>query len=163
VKLDSLGCGFYGEVVEESTEAVSESAVLVAREIRTVVGRLRRRLKETYDAEGLTPSQTSVLGRLSKDGPASASELAAAEGVRHQSIASTLAVLAERGLIQRRPDPGDGRRQLVSVSEAGQAFLDDKRRAGDEWLARSLQTRYTEQERQLVLEALALVERLTQP
>jgi predicted phage gp36 major capsid-like protein len=46
------------------------------------------------------------------------------------------------------------------VSEAGRAFLDDKRRAGEEWLARSLQARFTEQERQSVIEALALLERL---
>lgn len=147
----------------EITEAVSESAVQAAREVRTVFSRLRRRLKETYDTEGLTPSQTSALSRLSKDGPASTSDLAAAEGVRHQSMASTLAVLDERGLIQRRPDPEDGRRQLVSVSEAGQAFLADKRRAGEEWLARSLQARYTEEERQTVLRAMALLDRLARP
>lgn len=149
--------------MKRSAETVSESAVRAAREVRTVVGRLRRRLKETYDTEGLTPSQTSVLSRLSKDGPASTSALAAAEGVRHQSMAATLGVLDERGLITRRPDPEDGRRQLVSVSKAGRVFLDDKRRAGEEWLAKALQARYTERERQQLLEALALLERLTQP
>jgi DNA-binding MarR family transcriptional regulator len=140
---------------------LSGSAVRAAHEVRTTVVRLRRRLKQTYDTEGLTPSQTAALSRLDKDGPASTSELAAAEGVRHQSMAATLAALEERGLVQRRADPGDGRRQLVSVSTAGRAFLEDKRRAGEEWLARALQERYTERERQTVLEALALLERLT--
>jgi DNA-binding MarR family transcriptional regulator len=149
--------------VDETTEAVSQSAVDAAREVRTVFSRLKRRLKQTYDTEGLSPSQTSALSRLSKDGPASTSDLAAAEGVRHQSMAATLAVLDERGLVARQPDPGDGRRQLVSVTEAGHAFLDDKRRAGEEWLARSLQARYTEQERQQLIVALALLDRLTQP
>lgn len=147
--------------MEEITEAVSESAVHAAREVRTVFSRLRRRLRETYDTEGLTPSQTSALSRLSKDGPASTSDLAAAERVRHQSMASTLAILEERGLIERRPDPTDGRRQLVSLSDAGRAFLADKRRAGEEWLARSLQARFTERERQSLIEALALLDRLT--
>ena len=149
--------------MDETTEAVSQSAVDAAREVRTVFSRLKRRLKQTYDTEGLSPSQTSALSRLSKDGPASTSDLAAAEGVRHQSMAATLAVLDERGLIARQPDPGDGRRQLVSVTEAGHAFLDDKRRAGEEWLARSLQARYSEQERQQLIVALALLDRLTQP
>lgn len=147
--------------MEEITEAVSESAVHAAREVRTVFSRLRRRLRETYDTEGLTPSQTSALSRLSKDGPASTSDLAAAERVRHQSMASTLAILEERGLIERRPDPTDGRRQLVSLSDAGRAFLADKRRAGEEWLARSLQARFTERERQSLIEALTLLDRLT--
>lgn len=149
--------------MQEINEAISESAVHAAREVRVTVGRLRRRFRETYDTEGLTPSQTSVLSRLDKEGPASASALAAAERVRPQSMAATLSVLEERGLIQRRPDPDDGRRQLVSASEAGRAFLADKRRAGEEWLARSLQDRYTEEERQTVIAALALLDRLTRP
>lgn len=143
-------------------EDVSESSVRAAREVRTVVGRLRRRLKQTYDTEGLTPSQTSVLSRLDKFGPRSTSDLAAAERVRHQSMAATLQALDERGLIERRADPADGRRQLVSVSESGHAFLEDKRRAGEEWLARALEDRYTEPERQALLTALALLERLTE-
>ncbi|MEU5026860.1 MarR family transcriptional regulator [Streptomyces milbemycinicus] len=137
------------------------SAVRAAHEIRVVVGRLRRRFKETYDNEELTPTQTAVLSRLSKDGPASTSDLAAAERVRPQSMAATLGVLDERGLIRRRPDPGDGRRQLISLSESGTAYVDDKRRAGEEWLARSLESGYTEEERQTIIEALALLDRLS--
>ncbi|MEU5640395.1 MarR family transcriptional regulator [Streptomyces milbemycinicus] len=137
------------------------SAVRAAHEIRVVVGRLRRRFKETYDNEELTPTQTAVLSRLSKDGPASTSDLAAAERVRPQSMAATLGVLDERGLIRRRPDPGDGRRQLISLSESGTAYVDDKRRAGEEWLARSLESGYTEAERQTIIEALALLDRLS--
>jgi DNA-binding MarR family transcriptional regulator len=104
--------------------------------VRVVFSRLRRRLKQVYDTRELTPSQTSVLSRLSKEGSASASDLAAAERIRPQSVAATLAVLGERGLIERRPDPDDGRRQLVSPTAAGHEFLDDRRRLID-LLARS--------------------------
>ncbi|MEU9130363.1 MarR family transcriptional regulator [Kitasatospora sp. NPDC048540] len=147
--------------MEQPTAPATDSAVRAAQELRVVFSRLRRRLRQTYDTDGLTPTQTSVLSRLSKDGPASASDLAAAERVRPQSMAATLAVLDERGLVLRRPDPGDGRRQLVSLSDTGQAFLADCRRAGEEWLARSLQAHFTEQERQTVVEALALLDRLS--
>lgn len=147
----------------EIVEDVAASAVRAARDVRVVVGRLRRRLKETYDTGDLTPSQTSVLSRLDKDGPATASALATAERVRPQSVATILSALDERGLITRRPDPDDGRRQLISVSPAGREFLDDKRRAGEEWLARALQERFTESERHTLIEAMALLERLTNP
>lgn len=141
---------------------VAESAVHAAREVRVVVGRLRRRLREVYDTSELTPSQTSLLSRLGKEGPASLSDLAAAERVRPQSVAATLGALDERGLIQRRPDPHDGRKFLVSLSEAGQRFLGDKRRAGEEWLARAFDERYDEDERRTVIAAMTLLDRLTE-
>lgn len=145
----------------ETSRGMSASAVRAAHETRVVVGRLRRRFKETYDNEELTPTQTAVLSRLSKEGPASTSDLAAAERVRPQSMAATLGVLDQRGLIQRRPDPDDGRRQLISLSESGTAYVDDKRRAGEEWLAQALESGYTEEERQDIIKALALLDRLS--
>ena len=149
--------------MEQNPGDVSESAARASRELRTLVGRLRRRIIELSDNRELTPSQTAVLSRLGKRGDASASELAAAERVRPQSMAATLAVLEQRDLIQRRPDPGDGRKQLVSLSPAGREFFDDRSRSGHEWLTRNLETHFPESERQTVLEALALLERLIQP
>src|SRR5258708_30777849 len=117
--------------MDETAGGVTESAVRAARDVRVVFSRLRRRLHEAYDTGGLTPSQTSALSRLAAQGPATASDLAAAERVRPQSMAATLAALGERGLIERRPDPGDGRRRLVSLSDAGRALIGGKRRAGE--------------------------------
>ncbi|MFI9363772.1 MarR family winged helix-turn-helix transcriptional regulator [Kitasatospora sp. NPDC053057] len=138
-----------------------DSAALAARELRAVFSRLRRTLQEKgQGASGLTPSQTAVLSRLIMDGPASASVLAAAERVRPQSMAATLAVLEGRGLVVRRPDPEDGRRQLVGLSETGLAWIADSRRAREEWLARAFQEDFTEAERATVLAALPLMDRL---
>jgi DNA-binding MarR family transcriptional regulator len=115
------------------------------------------------DTRELTPSQISVLSRLGKDGAASASDLAVSERVRPQSVASTLAALDERGLIERRPDPDDRRRQLVSLSPAGRELFEGGQRASEEWLTRALHDRYTEAERQTVIEAMALLDRLAWP
>ncbi|MFI8346850.1 MarR family winged helix-turn-helix transcriptional regulator [Streptomyces sp. NPDC085596] len=143
-----------------ATTGVSESAVRAAHEFRVVFSRLRRRMRESYDPGDLTPSQTSVLSRLDKDGEASVSELAAAERVRHQSVAATVAVLEERGLVSRRQDPSDGRRQLVFVTDSGHAFLEDRRRAGEGWLTRALEDQCTEAERRTLLEAAAILDRV---
>lgn len=143
------------------TGQLSASAVRAAHEVRVAVGRLRRRLRESYDRDELTPSQTSLLSRLDREGPRTASELAAAEGVRPQSVAVSVAALDERGLVSRRPDPDDGRRQTVSLSPAGRAFLDTTRAAGEEWLARALHERLTEDERATVIAAMELLDRIS--
>ncbi|MEU6132338.1 MarR family transcriptional regulator [Saccharopolyspora sp. NPDC047091] len=139
-----------------------DSAVRASREVRVVVGRLRRRLRELAVGDDLTPSQTSVLTRLGKEGDSSASVLAVAEGVRPQSMASTLAALDQHGLIERRPDPSDGRRQLITLSEAGRSRAEGDRQARREWLTAALQERCTEQERHVIIEAMALLERVAE-
>ncbi|OBJ36117.1 MarR family transcriptional regulator [Mycobacterium colombiense] len=110
----------------------------------------------------MTPSQTAVLTRLWKDGPSSASALAGAEQVRPQSMATILAALGQRGLVARAPDPNDGRRQVVSLTPAGKRRAESDRRAREEWLARTIQERYTEPERRIIVDALSLLERLTE-
>jgi DNA-binding MarR family transcriptional regulator len=102
----------------------------------------------------------AVFNRLAKEGDSSASVLAAAEGVRPQSMAAILAVLDAHGLIQRRPDPEDGRRQLITLSAVGRERAVGDRRARAEWLARRLHEDFTEQERQTLIAAAALLERL---
>jgi DNA-binding MarR family transcriptional regulator len=141
-------------------ERVGESAVAAARDLRVMFSRLRRRLLEVATDDDLTPSQTAVLIRLVKDGPASTSQLAGAERVRPQSMATTLTGLDRHGLIVRTPDPDDGRRQLIALTPVGRKHAENDRRVREEWLVRAMQDRFTEPERRIVNEALALLERL---
>lgn len=141
------------------TEKISASAAQAASEVPVVFGRIKRRLTELADQDDLTPSQSSVLSRLDKDGPASASELAAAERVRPQSMAAILSTLREVDLIQRHPDPEDGRRQVVSLTRAGRHRMRGDRKVRQEWLAQALQDQCTEAERRTIVEALALLDK----
>jgi DNA-binding MarR family transcriptional regulator len=122
--------------------------------------RLRRQLKEVATGGGLTPSQTAVLTRLWKGGASSASALAAAERVRPQSMAAIVTALDEHGLIHRAPDPDDGRRQVISLTAAGRRRAESDRQVREEWLARAIQERYSERERRVINDALALLQRL---
>lgn len=142
---------------------MSDDSVRAAHELRVVVGRLRRQLREVSATGDLTPSQTSLLSRLDRDGAASASDLAAAERVRPQSVAAQLAALDELGLIERHPDPNDGRRHLIMLSDAGVERLSGDRQARQEWLARAIEDRFSDDERHTLMAALALLDRLAEP
>ena len=143
-------------------DGIGESAVAAARDLRVVFSRLRRQLRGVAVGGVLTPSQTAVLTRLWKEGPSSTSALAGAERVRPQSMATIVAALDQRGLIERMPDPEDGRRQVVSLTEAGRERAESDRQAREEWLACAMQQRYSEAERRIILDALSLLERLTE-
>ncbi|WP_194896485.1 MarR family winged helix-turn-helix transcriptional regulator [Catenulispora pinisilvae] len=133
-----------------------------ARELRVLVGRLRRRLREVDDVHELTASQLAVLGRLDRDGPASTSDLAKAEHVRPQSMAATIAALDERGMVARRQDPADGRRQLIEPTPAADDAVRGSRQARDEWLECALRERFSAEELATVVAALGFLERLSE-
>lgn len=142
------------------TQQPSRVAVRSAYNLRLMVSRLRRQLKEVYDNRDLTPSQISAISRLSHDGPASTSDLAAAEGIRRQSMASIVATLEERGFITRQPDPQDGRRQLITLSPSTIEELEGSRQLRDQWLAEVLQDTYNDEELDVIDQALVLLGRL---
>lgn len=139
---------------------LSPSAVQASREVRTVIGRLRRRILNAAEAEDITFGQESVLTRLSGKQGVTASELASAEGVRHQSMTVTVASLAALGLVERRPDPADGRRLLIALTAEGARRVAEGRQARQEWLAGEFQEKCTEEERRAVIAAMAVLERL---
>jgi DNA-binding MarR family transcriptional regulator len=139
-----------------------DSAATAARDLRVVFSRLRRRLRDLAIDDDLTPSQTAALTRLWKEGASSASALADAERVRPQSMATIVAALEQRGLIARTPDPEDGRRQVISLTDEGRRRAESDRQVREEWLARAIQERYSERERRVILDALSLLERLTE-
>jgi DNA-binding MarR family transcriptional regulator len=130
----------------------------LANDLRTVLGGLIRRLRA--ERRGLPLAQVAVLGRLDRGGPAGTSDLAAGERVRPQSMASTVAALTEAGLVDRRPDPGDRRRILISLTDHGREVLLADRQIRDAWLAEAIRRDLTAQERAVLAEAAALLARL---
>src|ERR687883_2136189 len=107
----------------------------IASDLRVVIGQLMRRLRAEHR---FSITQGAVLGRLDREGPQSVSDLAAAERVRPQSMAQTVGDLEADGLVERRPDPDDRRRALVSLTDTGRAALEADRRHREGWLAEAI-------------------------
>ncbi|MEA2146348.1 MAG: hypothetical protein QOG59_1935 [Solirubrobacteraceae bacterium] len=136
----------------------AETAQL-ASELRTVLGQLMRRLR----AENRLPiGQASVIARLDRDGPSWVSDLAAAERVRPQSMAQTVGELETQEFVRRRPDPLDGRRMMVELTEAGRAVLEADRRLREGWLARAISHDLPVADQRVLHEATAVLRRLAE-
>jgi len=132
----------------------------LAQDLRALLGKLKRRLRDQAHGGDLTPSQVSVLLRLEKDGAATASTLARAEGMRPQSMASIIAALEEAGLVRGAPDSTDGRQTLLSLTDACRKWLEKGRAARQDWLTRTLQARLSPEEQDRLAEAVELLKRL---
>ena|ERR1700722_6589920 len=132
----------------------------LAAMLRANVGLLLRRLRQVHDEGELTLPESSALVRLERGGPATPSALARLEQISPQSMGATLAALESRGLIERHSDPADGRRSVMSVTEAGRQVLGDRRNARTEQLARALSTGFTRPELEQLVAVAPLLERL---
>ncbi|WP_329240278.1 MarR family transcriptional regulator [Actinoallomurus sp. NBC_01490] len=144
-----------------STGRASDAAQAAAEDLATMVRRLIRRLS-VAPTGGLTPSQRSVLLRLEKDGASSTTFLAIAEGVRSQSMTATLKSLDEAGLIERRPDPDDGRRRIITLSAEGRNRIARDRRERRSWLAEEMDRRFSPEQLATINEALSLLGELAE-
>jgi DNA-binding MarR family transcriptional regulator len=132
----------------------------VAGALRVAVGLVVRKLRQApYDGE-LTLAESSALARLERGGPATSSDLARVDRISPQSMGVTVAALLDRGLIERNRDPEDGRRIVLSVTEAGRRMLRDKRGARTEHIAAALRDGFSADELRQREGAAALLERL---
>ena len=136
------------------------AASILAQDLRALLGKLKRRLRDQAQVGDLTPSQVSVLLRLEKEGPATTSNLARAEGMRPQSMAPVIVALESAGMIAGTPDPADGRQTLLALTSACRKWLEKGRAARQDWLTRTLQARLSPQEQDKLAEAVELLKRL---
>jgi DNA-binding MarR family transcriptional regulator len=134
----------------------------LAAVLRVTIGLLLRRLRQVQGEGELTLPESSALVRLERGGPATPSALARLEQISPQSMGATLAALESRGLIERHSDPDDGRRSVMSVTEAGRQVLGDRRNARTEQLARALSAGFTQPELEQLMAVAPLLERLAQ-
>lgn len=129
-------------------------------DLRVVLSRIVRRLRQAHATGEVTLSELSVLSRLEREGPATPGALAAQERVRPQAMGATLTALEQRGMVGRRPDAGDGRRVLMSVTPVGRRVLVDRRSLSTRRVADALAEEFSPAEQRRLLSMLPLLERL---
>jgi DNA-binding MarR family transcriptional regulator len=131
----------------------------VAGALFVSVGLLRRRLRAAGAPGEMTFSEIAALARLERGGPATSAELARLEQISPQAMGATLAGLEERGLVARSADPADGRRVVMSATDAGLDVVRKRRGVRGDQIAGAL-AGFTRTELRQLLAAAPLIERL---
>ena len=139
-----------------TTSATSIGAL--AGELRLAVARSARRLRQEAGG-GLSPTQNAALATIERHGPLTPSELAQRERIKRPTATRLIARMEADGLLERTPDPTDGRCSLIAVSPEGRELLRAVRWRKDAFLAQRLQ-RLSAQERATLAAAAVLLERL---
>ncbi len=139
----------------EQTEPDATAAL--AHDIRVLTGALRRRLRDATTDTSLSWSHLVVLGQLDREGPSTVTRLAMLEYMRPQSMGALIATLAKNGFVTGEPDPNDGRQTLWSLTDKGATTIFNSRTLREDWLIRSLQTRFSADEREVVQKAVHLL------
>ena len=122
--------------------------------------RSRIRIESGLRSTGIPISQMAVLSRIIEEEPTTAAALAVAEHVTQQAIAQSLATLEKRGLVTKSRDPGDGRKSLVSATEAGRALLEGIQASREAWLSRAIEALVTPEERRTLESTIELLQRI---
>ena len=122
---------------------------------------LIRRVRAAAAAHELSWSEAAVMGRLGNDGPVTTADLARAEGVKPQSMGATIAALEERGLVERKPHPSDGRQMNIVLTAMGAAVRKSSRDAKLTWLAQAI-ARLDEKDRETLFAAGKIIKRLVE-
>lgn len=132
----------------------------VAAALYVSIGLFLRQLRRAPVQGELTLPERAALERLDRAGSATPGALAKAEQISPQAMGATLDALVGRGLVERRPDPEDGRRIFMSPTEAGREFVRNKRNARTEQLAKALTEGFTRADLDILAAAAPLIERL---
>jgi DNA-binding MarR family transcriptional regulator len=127
--------------------------------LRTVIGKLSRRLRPTVAGSGLTPSQTSVLFTIVRLGPLRLSEVAELESLNPTMLSRITTQLCDSGLIKRSADPKNRRSANVAATAAGRRTRERIHRERTRALAAHIEE-LDERQREALWEALPVLEQL---
>jgi DNA-binding MarR family transcriptional regulator len=125
------------------------------------IGLLMRRVRAAAASHELSLTEVAVMARLDKDGPATTADLARAEGMKPQSMGTTIAALEEMRMVERKPHPTDGRQVHIALTAKGAAVRKSAKDAKRTWLAQAI-SQLDEQERVALFKAAEIIRRLAE-
>ncbi|KRB57079.1 hypothetical protein ASE04_28695 [Rhizobium sp. Root708] len=145
-------------MADDRVSSGQEEALALAENLRRTLSKFVRGIR--LQAETPTTSQSETLSLLERDGPLSVAQLASLRSVKHQSMRLVVGQLEVDGLVGKLPNPADGRSQLLSLTAKGREKLSRSREARASKIAALIEERLSDQDRQTLRAAIAVIERL---
>lgn len=146
--------------MSERTSVRTTEDNAAASALRVTIARIYRALRLSTTS-GITPSQGSVLFRIEQSEPVRMGVLAHHERITPATLSKVVDSLESLGLVERVPDPLDGRVTLLKVSRAGRDFTEAQRRASTRALEQAL-AELTPSDRDALLHSMSSLERLAE-
>jgi DNA-binding MarR family transcriptional regulator len=109
---------------DEAFGRLEREVALLLRRARAITSRLAGELDPELDGPAYV-----MLALLQDSGPLRAGDLVASLGLDKSTVSRQVASLASLGLVDRAPDPVDGRAQVLAPSAEGTARLERIREA----------------------------------
>lgn len=125
------------------------------------IGLLVRRMRAAAASHELSLSESAVMARLARSGPATTADLARAESMKPQSMGTTIAALEEMGMVERKPHPTDGRQMNIELTARGMAVRKSAKDAKRNWLAQII-AQLEKQEQETLFAAGEIIQRLAE-
>jgi DNA-binding MarR family transcriptional regulator len=139
--------------------ATAVDPAALASQLRLSVHRLARKLRRESRPEA-SPTLLSALATVERNGPLTAGSLAQHEQIRKPTCTRLIAHLLEAALVERTPDPTDGRVAWLQVTPEGRRMLHQVRRRKDAYLAARMR-QLSSEELETLERATAILDRLT--
>ncbi len=135
-----------------------ESAVI---DLIQSIGLLVRRVRAAAASHELSLTEFAVMARLDRGGPATTADLARAEGMKPQSMGTTIAALEAMGMVERKPHPTDGRQVNLELTAKGTAVRNRAKDAKRTWLAQAI-IQLDEHDRETLFKAGEIMRRMVE-
>ena len=143
-------------IAQKSSDVAVEEFALA---LRLLVRRIRA--DAPPELREFSWTQKAVLSRLEKDGPATAADLARAEGVKPQSMGTALGLLEKMGFVERKAHPTDGRQINIKLTARGITLRRKTKKATYAWLSRAI-AGLDKQEQTTLFKAGELIKRIAE-
>jgi len=140
-----------------------KNSEVAVEDFAMALGLLVRRIRADTPPElqEFSWTQKAVLRRLEKHGPATAADLARAEGVKPQSMGTALGLLEKVGLVERKAHPTDGRQINIKLTGRGITLRRKTKEATLAWLSQAI-AKLDRQEQATLFKAGELIKRIAE-